>query len=456
MKSNYHHINCKETIMFNLINCHRPSIKKIMAVSLTFVLTFVTIFQLYSRPGERPNFPGYQPTYERALESLKLPVSKRPKTSLFKITNSDESSRLYDELFEEHKRAQEKITYETLEDSISPFVSNIDLIDPYTLKITFNEKIDSVSTENSENYKIFPDIKILGAKISSNPKVVFLRTDRHVLYRMYTLVAQHIYDTAQPPNEIHSNPIIYYTHHLRSIDQALNHPKLALNHICCSDRYFIDSDFWYLNMLPKLDKPMSLKAAFRHGEPMSDSLLTLDVSKDITVIIGSDDQIPELPQWLHGWKYVNFTMTDSLGRAFDLYFRHFKSGGIVLCGHSKNYNNIFYIILNDFNLKFKFYNPNFQELTDSPTFLNPFQFLHKNARIKYDLKSSESVAIEVFDSSNRRLRTIKNAKDESLGEHYEPFWDGLDDWSEPVSTGLYLCKVSTGAKTNVFKIAVLN
>ena len=351
-------------------NSHLYSTRNIVFISIVFISTLLDVIRLYSYPAEK--VCGYQPSYEKALNSLRNRVHKQHQKSLFKITNSVDDSSLYRVISKDYKHAQQKQNSMTTKDAINPVTSNIDLIDAYQSQ---------------------------------------------------------------------------------SIAEALNPPLVAFNHICSNDHYFIDNDFWYLNMPPHLEGTMSLKTAYKYNEKISDSLMTLDVNQDITIVVGWDEQIPELPKWLKQWQCLNFAMNDNQGKSYELYFRHFPEGGIILGGNMRNSDEIVYILLNDPGSRFKPFIASSQTNDSSP---NPFQILHKSAQVKYTLTKTGPVTIEVVDSSNQLVKTIKRSRDELAGEHYEPFWNGLNDLNETVSTGIYLLRVSTGTRLNTIKIALLN
>lgn len=73
--------------------------------------------------------------------------------------------------------------------------------------------------------------------------------------------------------------------------------------------------------------------------------------------------------------------------------------------------------------------------------------------LSYSLRENASVAIEIFDLRGQRVRTLFR-EEMPKGEH-ELSWDGLDDHGKPVSTGIYLCRLSAGKQSSTRKLLKL-
>jgi len=71
---------------------------------------------------------------------------------------------------------------------------------------------------------------------------------------------------------------------------------------------------------------------------------------------------------------------------------------------------------------------------------NPF---HSTAVISFELAEPGLTAIEVYDLSGRMITTLANSQ-LAAGEH-SVRWDGRQQNGEPVSAGLYLCRIRSGS-----------
>lgn len=81
---------------------------------------------------------------------------------------------------------------------------------------------------------------------------------------------------------------------------------------------------------------------------------------------------------------------------------------------------------------------------------NPFNPV---TTMSYDLPSSSDVKLTVYDITGRVITTLRNGH-ESAGT-YEVEWSGTDDPGNPVSTGLYFCRLEAGKYTKTIKMLYL-
>lgn len=92
----------------------------------------------------------------------------------------------------------------------------------------------------------------------------------------------------------------------------------------------------------------------------------------------------------------------------------------------------------------------------SYNFPNPFKAGQQVTQVRYVLEEPGAVRIEVFDMSNRLVRTVLDNVDKAAGEHIEDGWDGKDEVGNIVGNGVYLCRIQTAAFTDYVKIVVSN
>ncbi len=81
---------------------------------------------------------------------------------------------------------------------------------------------------------------------------------------------------------------------------------------------------------------------------------------------------------------------------------------------------------------------------------NPF---NGNTFIHYTLPIKDHVRLDIYDIMGHRLVTLVN-EERSAGAH-SLSWDGRNDFSLPVSSGLYLCRLRSGSQTQVIKMHLL-
>jgi len=74
-----------------------------------------------------------------------------------------------------------------------------------------------------------------------------------------------------------------------------------------------------------------------------------------------------------------------------------------------------------------------------PNYPNPF---NPRTTICYDLSAASSVTLTIFDLSGRRVRSLVNGA--VAAGHHEVTWDGCDERSRAVSSGVYLYRLVAG------------
>ncbi len=90
---------------------------------------------------------------------------------------------------------------------------------------------------------------------------------------------------------------------------------------------------------------------------------------------------------------------------------------------------------------------------------NPFRAGSEATRISYFLSSPSRVRIRIYDLTGhlvwtREVEPGRNQVYSSARGVYEVEWDGRNDNGEVVRNGVYICKITAGSKSAIFKIAV--
>ena len=85
-----------------------------------------------------------------------------------------------------------------------------------------------------------------------------------------------------------------------------------------------------------------------------------------------------------------------------------------------------------------------------PNYPNPF---NPTTSISYSLPEQSAVKMTVFDIRGREVLTLLN-EDISPG-NYEVQWCGMDQAGNPVSTGVYFCRLEAGTFSHTIKMVYL-
>jgi len=88
--------------------------------------------------------------------------------------------------------------------------------------------------------------------------------------------------------------------------------------------------------------------------------------------------------------------------------------------------------------------------TVSQNFPNPF---NPQTTIRYQVPKNEHVALDIYNISGQKIRMLVN--EEKTTGYYTVIWDGKDDYSMAVSSGLYFLKMKAGDYTRVIKMSFL-
>ncbi|MCD4776711.1 MAG: PQQ-binding-like beta-propeller repeat protein, partial [Candidatus Aegiribacteria sp.] len=81
---------------------------------------------------------------------------------------------------------------------------------------------------------------------------------------------------------------------------------------------------------------------------------------------------------------------------------------------------------------------------------NPF---YSTASISFELSESAFISIDVYDLSGRIVTTLENSV-LPAGEHFMQ-WNGINQNGEPVSAGLYLCRIQSGGISETTGLCLL-
>ncbi|MBC8192237.1 MAG: T9SS type A sorting domain-containing protein [Candidatus Marinimicrobia bacterium] len=85
-----------------------------------------------------------------------------------------------------------------------------------------------------------------------------------------------------------------------------------------------------------------------------------------------------------------------------------------------------------------------------PNFPNPF---NPTTTIQYSLSEAEQVKLKIFDILGQEVMTLQDAK--KAPGNYEVQWNGLDQSGNPLSTGVYFCRLEAGSYNRTIKMVYL-
>ncbi len=76
----------------------------------------------------------------------------------------------------------------------------------------------------------------------------------------------------------------------------------------------------------------------------------------------------------------------------------------------------------------------------------------RDVTIIYQMPTENQVMVSIFDAQGRFVRDVVRAR-LPAGSHTQ-HWDGVDALGTPVAAGVYFCRLTVGAKTDIVKIVL--
>ncbi len=94
--------------------------------------------------------------------------------------------------------------------------------------------------------------------------------------------------------------------------------------------------------------------------------------------------------------------------------------------------------------------PSFSGLRLYQNYPNPF---NPATAIRYQLAYAGPVDLSIFNMLGQKVATLVSAEQQARA--YTVRWNGTDDWNRPVSSGIYLCKLTAANQTYTRKMILL-
>jgi hypothetical protein len=91
-----------------------------------------------------------------------------------------------------------------------------------------------------------------------------------------------------------------------------------------------------------------------------------------------------------------------------------------------------------------------EDFSVATVYPNPF---NPSAVVKFNLSTSQNVAVRIYNILGQEVRLLVDGP-MPAGQH-TVIWDGRNAGGEPVSSGVYLCKLSTAERQRTLKMTIL-
>jgi uncharacterized protein (DUF608 family) len=83
---------------------------------------------------------------------------------------------------------------------------------------------------------------------------------------------------------------------------------------------------------------------------------------------------------------------------------------------------------------------------------NPFS---NDVCIELSMTENDKISVEIYKNSGKKIATLANSETMTQGKH-RIIWNGKDNSGRVISTGMYLCKVTSKSESQSFKIIKVN
>ena len=205
------------------------------------------------------------------------------------------------------------------------------------VEVEFSEPMDSASASLLSNYAIMAsDGSFVAVSGASDPvtnaaegKVVLI-TDTHVDGVTYTLTASGVTNLAG--NSIASSSTVSYVFGRSFVFTGSSPTQYVWDVVEIGAVQYIDRPFNFSTVPQAYLGLPYLKAANDDKGTTGDSLVSFDVSQDVSVYVAHDDRITPKPGWLASFADTGDNLT-SRGGSFSLFVKDFPSGTITLGGN---------------------------------------------------------------------------------------------------------------------------
>ena len=340
---------------------------------------------------------------------------------------------------------------------IAPELVNIRIINLNTLDITFSERIEQNSAENTGNYVISPTVPIVQAVLTT-PTTVTLSTASHTLENSYQLCVSNVTDDGPNKKPIAQNSCNNYAVvnniDLEAENGELNSPMSQNSDTDASGGVYISTSAENRGL-----------AAYRFNIFQTGTYVftarviapNLAENSFFFTLDGGEQKIWDIPETTDTWVWVGLSARGNGSPddpEIDTLRVHLEPGEHILeiVGREKGTRLDKIIIqhgqgnvlgVNDNNSGI----PQSFQLRNYPNPFNP------STTIEYSLSRPSSVQINIYNQAGQLIRLLKNEPTQA-GEH-SILWNGKDDRGDSVVSGVYIYQLKTVEKTFSKKMLLL-
>ncbi len=337
-----------------------------------------------------------------------------------------------------------------------PRVTSVALTNLTTLVVTFDEKVTSASAENTDNYRINENMRVLSARLDAFEQEVTLTVTEHVYNRTYLLNLSGIVDASSNANGISDTLRLPYSLQGSGDKQNGNltistwtPAYYRMDTLRVGQRHYMDLATTVTHVPMRLRNKLMFRTANRDRQMKSENFFEFNLNHLADVYVAYDSRAEEAPQWLRdnfidNNQKITVAMPGGNGVQMKVWKGRFSPGRVQLganLAHGVKTSaalNMYFVLVDDLELNGAGGNeqPLLYELANN--YPNPLR-LDVGATqtvIECRLRQESRVVVKVYNMLGQAVRTLHDGT-LSAGTH-PLIWNGRDDNAEPVPSGKYL------------------
>lgn len=336
------------------------------------------------------------------------------------------------------------------QDKEPPLLEKVQVVYGTYLKIFFNEPIERESAELFTNYSINRGIRVIGATLDNNLKVVHLTTSEHQANSSYLLTVNNIRDRAAVPNKIADNTTYNYSFKVDStaVIVGMNKENYKMAYLRVGDKYYIDREYTLTSIPSEMKGYLWIKTANDDRGAKDTNFLSFQLKDTADVYVAYDSRATNYPNWLtnHFHRIGKSIGVSEYAQELDVWKKDIFTSVVTLGGNlaagAEGAESMYSVIIQTKNSDQPFgpEDPISQGATNifllyqnSP---NPF---NAGTEIRFQLPRNVYVELKIYNILGQTVRTLtqgyKNAG------HYLLQWDGKTDDGLTLPSGVYFSKL---------------
>jgi hypothetical protein len=335
----------------------------------------------------------------------------------------------------------------------SPRIKSVQVLGDMLIKVSFDKAVDRLSAENRRNYYINNNVIVLSAELDMDGHTVLLETSRHKAGLAYALTVAGIRAEMAGMNVVFTNSTYAYTFLPNLQVNVEGMVETGLSYLDLNEPYYIDRNY-VVTSIPEELKHVKLLMTSNNDRANTDSrYMTLKLSQPAFVYIAYDSRAVTVPNWLdaHFNKTGQSIQVTDNARELDLWRGYFEYGTVTLGGNNatgaRGVQSMYVVLIKEPDLNQMGPGGRLdgtegisetipETVVLHPNYPNPF---NPTTTISFEIPYSMQVQVKIFNVLGQEVRTLY---DEPLtGGVYKAVWDGLNNYGQPVSAGLYFYRL---------------